>query len=469
MRRINDPQGVLDFQGPRLAITKNFYKRYAAIGELLDSTPRILQLLHADLCEALDSLERERQRECPISSDNVLRTLLVQRIEGLSLRETVVRIDDSDFLRRFVRVYDGGMMGYSTLCRLKNQIQPATWKKINAALAKQAVEEGLITGADLRIDTTAYETNTHYPTDSSLLFDVYKTVARLIGRARELDSSIATDRRLQVRVAKKHYTKIARKAGNITKVKTLKPAYKRLIRLVKDILEIATESVNTLSEKIQDHSYTDNVADYAEYLIDEMEHYCELAARVIDQTQRRVMQGEKVPNEEKLFSIHEPHTELLIRGKAGKPVEFGHMVLLQQTREKFISDFDVFEKKPIEHQLVDSVLASHKMLFGEFPSTFTADKGFYENMERIKELEEKIELVAIGKKGSRTIDETAREHSFAFRLAQAFRAGIEGSIAFLKCKLRMHRCFNKGWDHYVSTVGVTVFAHNLLVLVRDQL
>lgn len=469
MRRINDPQGVLDFQGPRLAITKNYYKRYVAIGELLDDTPRILQLVHADLCEALDSLERDRERECPISSDNVLRALLVQMIEGLSLRETVVRIDDSDFLRRFIRVFDGSMMSYSTLCRLKNQVQPETWKLVNHALAKQAVAAGLITGADLRIDTTAYETNIHYPTDSSLLFDVYRTVARLIQRVRKLDPSIAADRRLHIRVAKKHYTKIARRAGKSTKAKTVKPVYKRLMRLVEDIFEIATESVNALSGKIQDHSYTGNLADHADHLIEEMKHYCALGARVIDQTQRRVMQGEKVPNDEKLFSIHEPHTELLIRGKAGKPVEFGHMVLLQQTREKFISDFDVFEKKPIEHRLVRSVLASHKKLFGSLPSTFAADKGFYESMDRIKELEEKIELVAIGKKGSRTVEETAREHSFAFKLAQAFRAGIEGSIAFLKRTLHMDRCFNKGLDHYVSTVGVTVLAHNLLVLVRDQL
>jgi len=467
MRRLKDPQGVLDFQGSRLAITVKYYERYMAIGELLDGAPKILQLAHADLREALESLDRERERECRITSDNVLRTLIVQMVEGLSLRETVIRIDDSSFLRRFVRVYDGDMMGCSTLCRLKNQIEPSTWKKINRALAKHAFAEELITSDDLRIDTTAYETNIHYPTDSSLLFDVYRTVARLINAARELDASIAVGRRLQVRVAKKHHTKIARKIGKNTKAATLKPLYKVLLGLVKDILGIADEAVDVLSAKLRNDSYTDGLAVHAEYLIEQLVHYGELGVRVVDQAHRRVVDGEMVPNDEKLFSIHEPHTELLIRGKAGKPIEFGHMVLLQQTREKFISDFDVFEKRPVEPTLVKGVLVSHRKLFGTLPSTFTADKGFYESMDTIAQLEHKVELVAIAKKGARTDEETAREHSLAFKLAQAFRAGVEGSISFLKRALRMHRCFNKGWEHYVSTVGATVFAHNLLVLVRD--
>lgn len=466
MRIIKDPQGVFNFQGPRLAITREYYDRYAAIDALLDEAPAILKLVHADLREALEATDRERDRECRINTDNVLRVSIVQMIEALSLREVVVRVDDSAFLRRFVRVYDGEMMGYSTFCRLKNQIRPETWKKVNRALAKHALARELITGDDLRIDTTAFETNIHYPTDSGLLFDVYRTIARLVGAARDLDPRVACDRRLQTRAAKKIHTKIGRKVGKNTKTKTLKPFYKGLLGLVDGVLEIGVEAVHQLTSALGAGAYGDHLAAHAEYLVEQLVHYGELGARVVDQTNRRVMQNEKVPNEDKLFSIFEPHTELLKRGKAGKPIEFGHMVLLQQTREKFISDFDAFEKKPVEHTLVKNVLASHKKMFGMPPNTFTADKGFYESMDAIEQLEQDVGLVAIAKKGTRTDEEVAREHSLAFKLAQAFRAGIEGSISFLKRALRMHRCFNKGWAHYASTVGATVFAHNLLVLVR---
>jgi IS5 family transposase len=467
MRRIKDPQGVLDFQAPRLALTHDYYRRYAAIGALLDEAPEILRLAHADLSEAFEKTERERDRECPFNSDNVLRVCVVQMVEGLSLREAVIRVDDSAFLRRFVRVYDGEMMGHSTFCRLRNQIRPATWKKINRALTKHAFAHNWISGDDLRIDTTAFETNVHYPTDSSLLFDVYRTIARLVAAARKIDPRVAKDRRLHVRAAKRLHTKIARKVGKNTKAETLKPSYRALLGHVDGALRIGSEVVGQLASALDAGAYSDYLAARVEYFVEQFVHYGELGARVMDQATRRVLGAEKVPNDEKLFSIFEPHTELLKRGKAGKPIEFGHMVLLQQTGEKFISDFDVFEKKPVEHGLVNGVLASHKRTFGALPSTFTADKGFYENMDAIGKLEKKVELVAIAKKGARTDEEVAREHSLAFKLAQAFRAGIEGSISFLKRALRMHRCFNMGWEHYVSTVGATVFAHNLLVLVRD--
>ena len=113
-----------------------------------------------------------------------------------------------------------------------------------------------------------------------------------------------------------------------------------------------------------------------------------------------------------------------------------------------------------------SPLAQHRELFGSAPPELTADKGYYQNMEAIRALEKRIEVVSIAKKGKRTSAEVEREQDPLFRHAQAFRAGVEGSISFLKRMLRLARCFNKSWEHFVATVGQTVFAHNLLVLAR---
>ncbi|MHC4491692.1 MAG: transposase, partial [Planctomycetota bacterium] len=204
----------------------------------------------------------------------------------------------------------------------------------------------------------------------------------------------------------------------------------------------------------------------AEAIALDLEHYLPLGRQVLDQAQRRVLFGEVVPATEKLYSIFEPHTELLVRGKAGKPIEFGHMVLLQQVQAKYITDYEVFARKPNEPTLVDPALQSHRALFGADPDELSTDKGFYESMEKNDRLGETINVVSIGKKGRRTEKELRREHSAAFKAAQRFRAGIEGSISFLKRALRLARCFNKGWRHFVATVGATVFAHNLLVLAR---
>jgi IS5 family transposase len=204
----------------------------------------------------------------------------------------------------------------------------------------------------------------------------------------------------------------------------------------------------------------------AQALIEELAHYLQMGARVMDQARRRVLLGEAVPNDEKIFSVFEPHTELLKRGKADKPIEFGHMIQIQQVEGKFITDYEAFEKKPVEHQLLEPALESHKKLFGVYPDEVAADKGYWESKVALEKLLQKVSVVAIGKKGKRTEQETERESDPAFRHAQRFRAGVEGTISFLKRVLGLLRCFNKGWEHFTATIGATVFSHNLLILAR---
>jgi len=202
-------------------------------------------------------------------------------------------------------------------------------------------------------------------------------------------------------------------------------------------------------------------------LVTEMDRYDGLTEKVIDQASRRILAGEKVPNAEKLFSIFEPHTELLKRGKVAKPIEFGHMILLQQVEEKFITGYQVFERRPSDASLVDSVLKSHQRTFGELPESFTADKGFYQSMEKLRVLERTIPNVSIAKIGPRTEAETAREHHPIFRALQRFRAGIEGTISALKRVFKMCRCLYRSFRTFCSSVGAHVFAHNLVVLARN--
>lgn len=466
MRIKQDTQGVLEFQPPTLRLTAEHFARYDAIDRILKDQPRILNLVHRDLKKALDSMNKKRKRRSRFTSDNVLRILLCKTIEGECYRGITVRIDDSSFLRRFTRIHDRGMMAFTTLNWLANQISPGTWKEINEVLGRHAVANEMINGEKLRLDTTAVETNIHYPTDSSLLWDVYRTFARCIERARKIDPVVAGNKRLQTTTAKGLHTKIGRQASHKgASGKKLGKPYEALIRLVKAVLEWGEDVARALDKRKGRYDVVASLI--AEVLVKELRHYGPLGARVVDQAQRRVLQGEQVPNDEKIFSIFEPHTELLKRGKAGKPIEYGHMVLFQQVNGKFITDYEVFENKPVEHELVDVAIESHIKLFGDPPTTLAADKGFYQSMDKVHELEQDIEVVGIAKKGKRSEEETERETDFLFKLAQKFRAGIEGSISFLKRCLRLSRCFNKGLTHYQATIGLTVLAHNLLVLARD--
>ena len=468
MRPKFDPQPELDFPISNLALTQEFYAKYEAISKILDDNPEILALVHGEVAHALESkAETSKPRRHRFSSDHVLRILVVQSLEGFSLRQTVVRIDDSPILRRFTRIHGKPMMDFTTLDKLKNAIGSETWKAINRRLAKYAVREEQITGDALRLDTTAVETNIHWPTDSSLLWDCYRVLAGLIKRARKLDAALVGPGRLHRRRAKRTALSITRKAAKRgDTAEALKPLYRDLLRQVKGICEWALRAGEGLEKRSSSQRYGESKCAAAEVLAEELVYFHELSQRVIDQARRRVLLGESVPNEEKLFSIFEPDTELLKRGKAGKPIEFGHMIQIQQVCEKFITDYEVYAKKPVEHALLKPALASHRKLFGNLPEQLTADKGYYESMEAIQELEKTINVVSIAKKGKRTVEETERERDPLFREAQAFRAGVEGTISFLKRMLRLARCFNRGWERFVATVGSTVFAHNLLVLAR---
>ena len=469
MRTKKNTQSELNFQPSNLEITNEYYAKYGRISAVLDDNPGIVEAIHNDLDEALEeaAVEDRHGAKFKYTSDTVLRILLCQIIEGCSLREIVIRVDDSNFLRFFVRICNGPMIDFTTFCRLKNRIKPQTWKQVNELLARAAVEARLIDGGQLRLDTTAVETNIHWPTDSALLWDTYRTLARYIERIREIDPVIAGDRRLLIKKVKKLEQKIARQASKHSSTSaTLEPPYIQLIGLVENIHEWSGDIATTLAHNLARHRYSPLDEATMEFLLREMLHYRVLGEQVIDQARRRIIDKEQIPNKEKIFSIFEPHTELLKRGKAAKPIEFGHMIQIQQVGGKFITDYDVFEKKPVEHQLLEPALASHYKLFGHLPEMLTADKGYYQDMSAIDRLEKKVELVAIAKKGSLTPEQRQRETDPDFRFAQRFRAGVEGTISFLKRVLGLFRCLNRGWEHYVSTIGAAIFTHNLLILAR---
>jgi IS5 family transposase len=462
-------QSEFNFQPSTLQITNEYYAKYAAISVLLDEHPEMVNAIHADLAQALeDTVVRDgRGAKFKFTSDTILRIVLCQIIEGASLREIVIRIDDSNFLRHFVRVGNGPMIDFTAYCKLRNCIRPQTWKKVNDLLARAAARENRIEGDKLRIDTTAVETNIHWPTDSSLCWDTYRTLARLIERVREIDPAVVGDRRVLLKKVKRLQQKIARKASKHPgAAEALKPSYIRLFDLVENMLQWSSDIAENLAPRIAKHRYGPMVQATMEACLKDLVRFQALGMRVLDQAHRRIIHQESVPNEEKLFSIFEPHTELLKRGKAGKPIEFGHMIQIQQVPAKFITDYRVFETKPVEYKLLDSSIKRHKELFGKHPDQLTADKGYYESMEQITRLEKIIEVVAINKKGNRTPAETQRETDPAFRHAQRFRAGVEGTISFLKRVLGLCRCYSKGWDHYAAMVGATVLAHNLLILAR---
>jgi len=466
MRIKFNQQQELDFTPSTLKVTNNFYRKYERISAVLDKNPKIVNAIHKDL-SVVFAKEKEESKilDCDFTTETVFRILIVKHIEGLDYRGLVVRIDDSDFFRRFARIYNGKMMDYTTVCKMYKAIRPKTWEKANKLLKRYAIEAGKITGEQLRRDTTVYEANIHYPTDSYLLWDTYRVLTRLIDRVRDVNPELVGDRRLRRNDVKRLYQKINRQAArSVQAQKALKGLYKHLIEHVEKILVWAKAVTEAVEKTCTDYTFEGDT--YLQRLVKEYQGYIPLGYRVVDQARRRVVHGESVPNEEKIFSIFEPHVELIKKGKAGKPVEFGHLINLQQVEEKFITDYEVFEKRPVEHALVDSTIKRHVKDFGDYPEMYADDKGAYESMEKLYDLEEKIDVVGICKKGRRNDREEERENDPAFKLAQKFRAGIEGSISFLKRVLGLAKCMYKSFQTFKASVGNIIFCHNLIILSR---
>ena len=183
--------------------------------------------------------------------------------------------------------------------------------------------------------------------------------------------------------------------------------------------------------------------------------------QVAQVARRRAFDGEKVPNAEKVFSIFEAHGELIIRGRRGRPVEFGHKVLLTQSREKFITDYVVLEKSCTDDQLLPLVLERHEERFGSRPESVAADKGFCPDAETYEDLEETVDYLGVPR---RTRD--FGEHSMG--IWQQWRAGIEGTISCLKRAFRLARCCFRGFKNFASAIGSAVFCHNLRVLAKTS-
>ena len=430
-----------------------YHEKYAALNELLLANRPVLDLVHADFSLWLST--SGEGRASGYTSEEILRVLVVMFVEGDSYRDVVVRIASSEFLRGFVGLgFYKPMMEFSFVGKAFAALSEKTWQAVNLSLAAHAKAQELITGGKLRADTTAYEANIHYPTDSSLLWDGFRVLTRVLRALQKELPELGLSHRYHDKKVKKLAFFIARNAKSTSKAtqRKVKKTYRTLIDRVAWIAGVSAEAQELLAiAGLEDP---------------ELAHYTPLVLRVVDQAERRIFQGEVVPAGEKLYSIFEEHTELLVRGKAGKAVEFGHKVLIAQTGKKIISHYRVMPEREEDKDLVDETLKAHRGLFGAPPGTLAADKGFYESTKRLEELRKEIETVSICKKGRRTEEEEAREHGEAFKDGQRFRAGVEGSISVLKRAFKMNRCLFKGFKNFAASVGCAVFCHNLVLLAK---
>ena len=455
MRKKIMEQEYLDFSNKStLKVVREYRAKYDGIGLTLEANPKILDIAHEDFSKYLSKSEYGRRG---FTSEQILRSIIVMFIEEKSYRDAVIMVENSEYLRNFIKLGNKTMMDFTFLCKAYSALSEETWKTINEALSGYAKKEKKITAEKLRMDTTAYETNIHYPTDSSLLWDSYRTLARVMRNASDEMRSVGLVQRFHTKKIRKLALFISRNGDKKAKrvQQKVKSTYKQLIERVKWIATVGEAAMRLLWRTMD---LTGTVA--------ELKHYLPIIGKITGQAERRVLLGEHVPSGEKVYSLFEEHTELIKRGKARKPIEFGHKVLLAETGEKFIIHYETMPRQKADKELIEASLKTHAKVFRCRPEVLAGDKGFYESREQLENLAKKVETVSICKKGRRTEEEDHRESTEEFKAGQRFRAGIEGTISVLKRAFKLGRCFFKGFKNFASSVGCAVFCHNLVMLAR---
>lgn len=394
----------------------------------------------------------------------ILRMLVVKHLYNWSYERTETFVADSITLRQFCRVYLNPVPDDTTLIKWANLIQPETLHSLLDHVAVMAHRLKVTRGRKLRTDGTVVESNIHHPTDSGLLVDGVRVMSRTFRRAREVVEQASTKVktgqqvfRNRLRSARNAAREVGRATRRGTKETTQRcqQAYRKLVRLTKASVKQAQQVVEVLQEVATKE---------AKRLQEQLEHLLPLVEQVIDQTVRRVFDGQKVPATEKLVSLFEPHTDIICRGKKEKPVEFGHKVWLDEVDGGIVSDYRILEGNPKdEGQWVPS-LQQHRELFGRPPDQASGDRGLYSPDNETLAQEMGVRRVILPKPGYRSAERKQHEKQRWFRRGRRYHQGVEGRISVLKRRHGLARCLYHGEDGFERWVGWGVIAHNLLVI-----
>jgi IS5 family transposase len=390
-------------------------------------------------------------------AEMVLRLLLLKHVRNWSFDTLEREVRMNLAYRDFARIGMGKVPDAKTLARIAQALGGEVIAELHRRLVEIAQEEGVIQGRKLRVDTTVVETNIHYPTDSSLLGDGARVLTRTMKKIETQAGTLKRKVRNRTRSVSKRVIAIAtasRHKGPEGEAKR-KKQYKELLRFSRQVLNDAKRVVAEVEGM---------PAKKRRGLRGLCQHLSEMAGRVrqvVKQTKIRVFDGvTQLPG--KIVSLFEPHTEIIRKGKASKPTEFGKLVQVQEAENQIITHYDVFDKRPSDHDLLLGAVETHERVLGRVPHLATADAGYYSQAQEQAVEEKGVKWVAVPNRNTKSAERKKKEHSRWFKKAQRWRTGCEGRISVLKRRHGLTRCRYHGVEGIRRWVGLGVMADTLI-------
>ena len=433
------------------------------LDRLLDDEA-IVQRVKTDLARrARHSLRRGRP-STPV--EVILRLLVVKRLYGWSYEEVEHFVADSLVLRQFCRIYCARVPDDTTLLRWANCIAPETLVALNERVVALARQLQVTRGRKLRLDSTVVATTIHHPSDSSLLADGVRVLSRLLRRAKavlggtaKLGAAVFRTRMRSTRRLVQSVHRLGRRHSEAAQ-QAMREAYVRLIAVATQTQRQAARIYSVLAP--QADAAAQRMAGQIATVLPRVE-------QAIRQATRRTLHGESVPAGEKIVSMFEPHTQIIVRNKAGKPVEFGRKLWLAEVEGGIVSGWRVLDAPGPDTPYLMPSLAEHRQRFGKPPRLVAADRGVFSPQNETRAQQAGVKRVAIPATGRASNSErTHTERQRWFRQGFRFRAGIEGRISVLQRAYGLDRCRDHGEAGMGRWIGWGIVTANLERIARTQ-
>jgi IS5 family transposase len=422
--------------------------------------PTLVQIVYEALARRSPQSRTRGRPATP--AEVVLRLLLLKHIRNWSYYILEREVRANLVYRQFTRVGAQKVPDAKTLGRLALALGPEVIEQIHARVVSIAREKQIVRGRRLRVDTTVVETDIHYPTDSSLLGDGVRVLTRAMKRIAKIAGRAGTRLRDRTRTVGYRVMEIARASRSRIPQgqERLKGSYRKLLYHAARVLGQAkrfAEEVATGRKRARGLLEQIGLEANRAYL----ERMIPLVRQVMHQARERIFKGNThVPG--KLVSLFEPHTEVIRKGKAAKPTEFGKMVKIQEAEAQIVTHYEVYGERPSDCDLLLPAIALHEELLGRTPYLVTADAAFFSQRNEDTAHAGGVKRVAIPNRSTRSKQRKRLEKKRWFRNAQKWRTGCEGRISLLKRRHGLNRCRYKGMPGIQRWVGLGVIADNLI-------
>jgi transposase, IS5 family len=395
-------------------------------------------------------------------AEMVLRLLVLKHVRNWSYAVLEREVRANLVYRDFTRVGSGKVPDAKTMGRWGVALGPEAVRRIHERMVAIAREQGVVTGRRMRVDTTVVETDIHYPTDSSLLGDGVRVLTRVMKRVTAIAGRVGTALRDRSRSVKLRVIEIARAARSkgAQSRERLARLYGRLLgttsRVVGQATRFAAEIAAGLKRSI------DPMQQLAlEGLRQQLDTMLPRVRQVMKQARARLFRGD-TRSEGKLVSLFEPSTEIIRKGKAGKPTEFGKMVKLQEAENQIVTDYEVYDRRPHDAELLQASIAAHEARLGRVPRLVAADAGFYSASNEALAKAKGVKRFCIPNRSTKSRERKREQKKRWFRAGQKWRTGCEGRISVVKRRHGLDRCRYKGDAGMKRWVGLGVIADNLI-------